>query len=374
MHTFDFTDLFLFLGISQGIFLAITIHVVQNKNKIANRVLSLLLILSSILLTGKFMYSFDAKNEWFFRIAVFMDAMIFILGPFLYMYCRRLIFNETPAFKIHYLYFVPFLGMCLYYIWTLTYTHQELIAMGRAGKLLVPFFTIETCGLAFNYYFCYRSYILIKTYERQEKKNLSYSQHVIAFLKVVLVVITVFFTMWLISYVSAYFLRAYLPYINYNTTWIAFPIFIYVIGFFSLKQPSIFRVPIAKKDRQKNKERVDGPELERLKNDLQKLMVEEKIYLNHKLTLIDMAQQLNTSSNNVSWLLNNIHESSFYDFINHYRVQEFINKVERGEHQNHTLLALSLDSGFNSKSTFNKAFKIVMNETPSNYIKKMRVI
>ncbi|GAA4275238.1 hypothetical protein GCM10022258_45340 [Aquimarina gracilis] len=180
--------------------------------------------------------------------------------------------------------------------------------------------------------------------------------------------------MWLISYVSAYFLRAYLPYINYNTTWIAFPIFIYVIGFFSLKQPSIFRVPIAKKDRQKNKERVDGPELERLKNDLQKLMVEEKIYLNHKLTLIDMAQQLNTSSNNVSWLLNNIHESSFYDFINHYRVQEFINKVERGEHQNHTLLALSLDSGFNSKSTFNKAFKIVMNETPSNYIKKMRVI
>ena len=63
---------------------------------------------------------------------------------------------------------------------------------------------------------------------------------------------------------------------------------------------------------------------------------------------------------------------TFYDFINHYRVKEFVKKVENQEHLKHTILALSMDVGFNSKSTFNKAFKDTMQDTPSNYIKKHR--
>lgn len=101
-------------------------------------------------------------------------------------------------------------------------------------------------------------------------------------------------------------------------------------------------------------------------------MVAKKIYLNNELTLKDLAQELGTTTNNVSWLLNNIHQCSFYDYINQYRVQEFILKIQNGEHFKHTILALSLDSGFNSKSTFNKAFKMVKNDTPSNYIKSLK--
>ena len=79
---------------------------------------------------------------------------------------------------------------------------------------------------------------------------------------------------------------------------------------------------------------------------------------------------LQTSTNNVSWLLNNVYETTFYDFVNRYRVEEFVQKVENNEHLRHTILALSLDVGFNSKSTFNKAFKLHKQDTPSNFIKK----
>lgn len=103
-------------------------------------------------------------------------------------------------------------------------------------------------------------------------------------------------------------------------------------------------------------------------------MINEKVYFNHKLTLVDLAKRLNTSTNNVSWLLNNIHKCTFYDYINTYRVKAFVEKIHNGEHHHHTLLALSMDSGFNSKSTFNKAFKAVINDTPSNYIKKLNTI
>jgi AraC-like DNA-binding protein len=99
-------------------------------------------------------------------------------------------------------------------------------------------------------------------------------------------------------------------------------------------------------------------------------MLNEQIYLQNDLTLSQVSELLKTSTNNISWLLNNIYSSTFYDFINGYRIKEFLQKVEKKEHLSHTILALSMDSGFNSKSTFNKAFKREMNDTPSNYIRK----
>ncbi len=372
MQNVDIVDCIVFGGISQGIFLAITIQLIQNKNRIANKVLSLLLGIASIMLMGKFLYAIDSKIEWFFRVAIFLDTLIFVFGPFLYLYFRRLVFNETPRYKLSFYYFIPIIGMSIYYIWTLTYSHQELIQMLRQGKFETTFFIIETLGISFNYYFCYRCYKVLRKYKKEEKENLSYSQNALPFLRTVLIAGTLFFTMWLFSYISTYFLKTYSAYINYNTVWIAFPMFIYVVGFYSLKQPDIFRLPFIKPKVRKSKNRLEGEELIRLKNDLENLMVHKKIYLNHELTLVDLAQQLDTSTNNVSWLLNNIHNCNFYDYINRYRVQEFIKKVENKEHQNHTLLALSLDSGFSSKSTFNKAFKARMNDTPSNYIKKLK--
>lgn len=374
MPSFGIVDFVFFLGTSQGFFLAITIQMIQDKNKAANTILSLILTVASILLMGKFLFAFDAKNEWFFRIAIFLDTLIFVFGPLLYMYYRRLLFNENPKYTIPFYYFFPVLAMCGYYIWTLTYSHDELIVMVKQGKLIFPFFVIETLGIVFNFYFCYQCYILLSRYKKEEKKNLSYSQKVIPFLTAVLLIVTLFFVSWFASYIGRYFLKTYWSYINYNTTWIAFSIFVYIVGFYSLKQPGIFRVPFQENKTQKSKERLEGEEIERLKKSLKTLMVHKKIYLNHKLTLLELAQQLETTPNNVSWLLNNIHKCSFYDYINRYRVQEFIKKVENKEHQHHTLLALSLDSGFNSKSTFNKAFKTEMNDTPSNYIKKIELV
>jgi len=171
-----------------------------------------------------------------------------------------------------------------------------------------------------------------------------------------------------------YYLQIYSSILSYDLVWTSIPIFIYVIGFYSLKQPEIFRVPLSKTKEKKSKERLENQTIQDLKRDLQHLMVKEKIYLNHKLTLVDLAKRLNTSTNNVSWLLNNIHKCSFYEYVNQYRVQTFIKKLKDGEHHNQTLLALSMDSGFNSKSTFNKAFKEVVNDTPSSYIKKLSVV
>ena len=109
-----------------------------------------------------------------------------------------------------------------------------------------------------------------------------------------------------------------------------------------------------------------------LKEKLDSLMVNERAFMKNDLTLSDVAKQLKTSTNNISWVLNTVYNTTFYDFINGYRVKEFIQRVENKEHLSRTILALSMDSGFNSKSTFNKAFKNLMKDTPSNFIKNHR--
>ncbi|MBW1298531.1 helix-turn-helix domain-containing protein [Aquimarina litoralis] len=371
MNSFGIIDLLLFLGVSQGVFLAITLSLLHNRNKSANRILSLLLLIASIMLVGRVFYP-RFSGILFFRVASFVDTLIFIFGPLLYTYIRRLTFHESPVYKMSWYHFIPAFLHLMFFGWTLLYTQEEVITMIRQGDFNIIYFVVETSGLISNLLYTVFSFGLLKIYQREEKANLSYAQKVQKYIGVFLIGISFFMVLWIVSYLNNFFIRRReLAFVSYHLIWVSIPVFIYIVGFFSLKQPEIFRIPLLKK-KKITKERLDGEELENLKKSLEDLMVNKKIYLNNELTLKDLSRELNTSTNNVSWLLNNIHKCSFYDYINTYRVQEFVTKIQNGEHFTHTILALSLDSGFNSKSTFNKAFKMIKNDTPSNYIKRLK--
>jgi AraC-like DNA-binding protein len=100
--------------------------------------------------------------------------------------------------------------------------------------------------------------------------------------------------------------------------------------------------------------------------ELLKVMETEKPFLNPKLTLPELAQNLSVSPNHLSQIINQYEQVNFYDFINKYRVEEF---VQRAQHnKSFSFLAHALDSGFNSKSSFNSVFKKFKSMTPSQYI------
>ncbi|GAA4276651.1 helix-turn-helix domain-containing protein [Aquimarina mytili] len=374
MQTFRLIDFIIFLGISQGIFLAIAIQMIQNKNRLANRVLSWILGIATIMLTGRFFFTVETKTVAFFRLALFVDVFVFIFGPLLYLYYRRLIFKEQVKYRLHYINFIPAVGMFTYHLWTYQYSYQEFVLMARSGDFVIPFFIVEITGILFNFYFWYRCFQLFQSYSREEKKNLSYAQDVTSYLRTFLWVVVIFLALWVIGFVQYYFFDIYLSFINYNMIWILIPVFIYIIGFYSLKQPDIFRMPLSIKPKHKSHEGLDLKQIQDLNSKLEEIMVKQKVYLNHRLTLVDLAKTLDISTNKMSWLLNNIHKTNFYDYINKYRVEAFIEKIQNGEHHHHTLLALSIDSGFNSKSTFNRAFKMFVNDTPREYVKKLGAV
>lgn len=98
---------------------------------------------------------------------------------------------------------------------------------------------------------------------------------------------------------------------------------------------------------------------------------EHKPYMDPDLTLISLAEKLNMSREELSDTINQGFESRFNDFINSYRIAETKRLMLEGKHKTLSLLGLAFEAGFNSKATFNRAFKKAENQSPSEYLESL---
>lgn len=104
-----------------------------------------------------------------------------------------------------------------------------------------------------------------------------------------------------------------------------------------------------------------------VKQQLIDLMTNQRPYLNPNITLKELAELLSVPSRALSEHINECYECNFSDFINRARVEEAKQLIESGNMQNQSLFHVALDSGFNSKSSFNVMFKRHTGVTPSSY-------
>ena len=107
-----------------------------------------------------------------------------------------------------------------------------------------------------------------------------------------------------------------------------------------------------------------------LHQQLLTLMTTEKPYLEPKLSLAQLAEKLGVLPNHLSQIINQYEEKNFYDFVNEYRVEEFIILAKKDTDKNFNLLGLAYEAGFNSKSSFNQVFKKLKGKTPSQFVKE----
>ena len=368
---FTIETILLIISISQGIFLSLTVLIMHKKNIAANKILSLILLLSCGMLSTRILI-INATDIWVIQRFAIFETFIFLFGPLGYMYVKRLMQVQKQSFILPLYHFIPAI---LYFLYLLSFHlisgaefKQKLIV----GDYNIPFLIAELAALLFNTYYLILSIRLLRVLKNEEKEQLSFPQNGIQFIRVILIAITVVIAIWVVVFMKAYILRITGMWINYNSVWITISFLNYIVGFYALTQPEIFRIRLVEKSK-KIQPRLDDEEVIKLKRILSHCMEQDQVYLDHNLTLSDLAHRLNTSTNNLSWLINNVYEQSFYDYINSYRINAFLTKVERGEHIKQTFLSLSYDVGFNSKSTFNKAFKAIYNETPSNYVKSLEV-
>ena len=142
----------------------------------------------------------------------------------------------------------------------------------------------------------------------------------------------------------------------------------------SMKQPEMAVTQDDNSEKRKYLKSGLSPEMAgNLHNRLTQLMESEKLYTESELSLSQLANRLNTLPNYLSQVINDKEGKNFYDYINMLRVEEFKTLVSRPENRKYTLLSLSYDCGFNSKSSFNKNFKKVTGLSPSEYLNHLNM-
>ncbi len=112
---------------------------------------------------------------------------------------------------------------------------------------------------------------------------------------------------------------------------------------------------------------IDDETIDKYLEHLLRYMDEKKPYLVENITLKNLADELGIISNYLSMIINSRLNKNFYTFINEYRIKEVLSILNDPDNSDASIIAIAFRSGFNSKSSFNRIFKLITGKTPSEY-------
>lgn len=109
------------------------------------------------------------------------------------------------------------------------------------------------------------------------------------------------------------------------------------------------------------------------KDRLLQLMESEKPYLNSDITLPKLAELLDLTTYQTSFLINSCFNENFYLFINRYRIEKCKQMFTDPSFDHLSILGIAFESGFNSKTTFNTAFKKATGLSPKEFRQEKKI-
>jgi AraC-like DNA-binding protein len=93
----------------------------------------------------------------------------------------------------------------------------------------------------------------------------------------------------------------------------------------------------------------------------------EKAYLDGDLTLAQLSGRMDAPAHQVSEVISRYYRCNFFDAVNRLRVDEVKRRLVDPQFASYSILGISMDAGFNSKSSFNTAFRKHTGTTPSEF-------
>ena len=98
----------------------------------------------------------------------------------------------------------------------------------------------------------------------------------------------------------------------------------------------------------------------------------QRPWLNPDFSIRDLARALDMPRHYVSQVLSEGLQTSFYDLVCQYRLDEVKRRLRSGDVRQYSILGIATECGFGSKSSFNRAFKKSTGLTPSSWLKRIR--
>lgn len=379
---FNTHDVVLLMTAYQCILYAVLLAVLSGENSehLLRNLFLALFLLSCAAIPLDLLINFGAK---FRTVALGISPNLFYVfgfaywldGPLLLWYTRSALYKNYRPKKRELLYLLPFLAYMSYEIlFYYSLSPEAKLALQQGYKLAtapkymnyVTFFR-EVFRLAFGI----ACLVEIRRYRATIRDTFSDIQAidfrwlnllVIGFLA--LRVLTVTMAAMLIATIHFGF-RTHYGSVGLAGNYLTF-LLVSMLIFFSLKHSSV----VGGMEEQPGngsweKERFDEAHIQKLLGHME----QAKPYLQHSLTIDQLADQVGMSSRLLSSIMNRYFNRNFFEFINQYRIEEAKRLLRRN---GTSVLDVLYAAGFNSKSTFNMLFKKNVGMPPSDYRKKIR--
>lgn len=327
-----------------------------------------------------FYHDFNYPGTQNLTLELLGATLPFVTAPLLYLYVCALVVPRKFSLSRYLYHFIPFVfmyGSMLYYGEEFRLIVDKGFIQMTLGVpfhlahygLILAFFSFLYPALSLFLLFRHRSRIENR-FSYLEKINLNWLRYWI-----ILSMLGFWFSfaiIWAGSFQWIDFLTSFQGVAG------AIVLNISVIGFYGVKQTTIFSnlQTRPQPEPETPKERYAASKLtqQEATNRVEKLkayMEDEQPYLDSQLSLETLAAALGMTRHDLSQVINDQFETNFFGFVNNYRVAAFKQCLQDKKYTHYTLLGIAMETGFNSKSSFNSIFKKAEGMTPSEYKKSL---
>ena len=332
------------------------------KGKKSNAFFSVYLINIAIILS--FFLVLDLDYEMIaYALIPFLLLAVLSIGPMLWIYVKLVTGDELKQLKKH-LYLPIIFGLISFILISIDFIVSDE-KTSLYIRLIVLYITITGITAVFIIQNGYYSYLSLKLYKNHLKRlgdTFSYTEEVnLNWLK--LLIYGYFFL--IIGLIISNIIDDSISYFLFYIILLTYVVF---SGYNAINQNPIFENTIIENNLITSiPEDINTELFKKLKNKLLIIMDEEKLFLDSSLTIHSLASKLNSNNKYISQLINNDLNKNFVMFINEYRIIEAKKLLLNDSENKVTIESIGYDSGFKSKTAFNRVFKQFTNQTPTQY-------
>lgn len=367
----DFWSILIVVIVFQGLFLITVILFSGRNNGKRENIYLVWILLALIWFLAEF---FCIRNKINFQLNIFYGTRYgswFLLGPLTYFYFKSITDKVWRFSKKELLHFLPFFIFVIV-IPLISYNtlndrqidYGMLSVFDYREKQLATIQWMYSIVFVFQFihlgFFIFKNLGLVHAYSKGLTNEYSVIDSKVQWLRyfnITLLILLILSAIFLYILLRTDIYRRHLDYIYVLPIGVLF----YFISF------KFFRVewkPIKLNDKYYSSY-LNEDKISIYVAALNQVMTNEKMYLNPKLRLAELAHKIDANKHHLSQVINQQFGLSFFDYINRHRINEAKSIIEA--HPEYTLIQVAFDAGFNNKTSFVNAFKKFERKTPSKF-------